>query len=65
MGMIKRMLGYATLGAAKESARRTWESRDYIESGITAAQTGVLMEAARNLFEGEFDHEEEPDPNPR
>ena len=53
MGILSRILGYGTLGAAKVSARRAWESDDYIESAITAAQAGVLLEAARDLLEEE------------
>jgi len=50
MGMVRRILGYATIGVAKESARRALESKSYIESGVFAAQTGVLAEAAKNLL---------------
>ncbi len=50
MGVLARILGYGTLGAAKVSARRAWESDDYVESALTAAQAGVLAEAARELL---------------
>ena len=59
MGIIRRMLGYATLGVATVSARRAWESEDYLESALSAAETGMWAEAARNLLEGEFEREEE------
>jgi hypothetical protein len=59
MGLIHRILGYATIGVAKESAKRAWESDDSIESGILAAQTGVLAEAAQILLEREFKEEED------
>ena len=61
MGLIRRIFGYATLGVAKESARRSWESRDSIDSAFAAAEAGLLLEAARNLLEGEFDREEDED----
>ncbi|MEW6664145.1 MAG: hypothetical protein AB1512_02845 [Thermodesulfobacteriota bacterium] len=50
MGVIRRMLGYATIGAATVSARRAWESDGYLESAISAAETGLWAEAARNLL---------------
>lgn len=54
MGMIKRVLGYASLGVAKESARRSWESRDYVDSAFSAAEAGLMIEAAKNLLGPEF-----------
>jgi hypothetical protein len=55
MGMIRRMLGYATIGVATVSARRAWESEDYLESALSAAETGLWAEAAGNLLEHEWD----------
>lgn len=59
MGVIRRMLGYATLGVASVSARRAWESENYLESALSAAETGMWAEAARNLLEGELDNPRE------
>ena len=50
MGMIRRMLGYATVGAAKETAKRAWKSESLVDSAVFAAQTGMLAEAAKNLL---------------
>ena len=50
MGMVRRILGYATIGAAKETARRAWKSESLVDSAVFAAQTGMLAEAAKNLL---------------
>jgi hypothetical protein len=50
MGMIRRMLGYATVGATKETAKRAWKSESLVDSAVFAAQTGMLAEAAKNLL---------------
>jgi hypothetical protein len=64
MGIMKRIFGYSSIGAAKVAAKRAWESEDYLESALSAAEAGMWGEAARNLLEGEFDREEEEDSNP-
>lgn len=43
MGVVKRILGYGSLGVAKESARRSWESRDYVDSAFSAAEAGLMI----------------------
>jgi hypothetical protein len=48
--MIKRMLGYASLGAAKVAAKRAWKSESYVESTISAAEAGMWAESAKNLL---------------
>jgi hypothetical protein len=55
MGIMRRMLGYATIGAATVSARRALESDDYLESALSAVETGLWAETARNLLEPEWD----------
>jgi hypothetical protein len=50
MGMVRRILGYATIGVAKETARRAWKSESLVDSAVFAAQTGMLAEAANNLL---------------
>jgi hypothetical protein len=55
MGIMRRMLGYATIGAATVSARRALESDDYLESALSAVETGLWAETARNLLGPEWD----------
>ena len=50
MGIIKRMLGYGSIGAAKVATKRAWESKSYIESSLSAAEAGMWAEAAKNLL---------------
>ena len=59
MGLLRKGLGFATLGAAKVAAKRAWESEDYIESALSAAEAGFWADASMNWLEGEFDPEEE------
>jgi hypothetical protein len=59
MGILRRVLGYATLGAASVSARRALESDEYLESALSAAETGLWAEAAANLLETERDEQTE------
>ena len=54
MDMLKRALGYASIGAAKVAAKRAWESESYLESAISAAEAGMWAESAKNLLEGEL-----------
>ena len=61
MGDLKKILGYASLGAAKVAAKRAWESEDYLESMISSVETGFWAEAGKNFLSGEFSEEEEGD----
>ena len=54
MDMLRRALGYASIGAAKVAAKRAWESESYLESAISAAEAGMWAESAKNLLEGEL-----------
>ena len=55
MDTLKRVLGYASLGAAKVAAKRAWESDSYVESAISAAEAGMWAESAKNLLESSVD----------
>ena len=59
METIKRILGYASIGAAKVAAKRAWESEEYIESSISAAEAGMWAETAKNLLVSEADAEKD------
>ena len=59
MDMLKRALGYASIGAAKVAAKRAWESESYVESAISAAEAGMWAESAKNLLEREQEAKEE------
>jgi len=62
MGIIKRSLAYASIGAAKVAAKRAWNSEDYVESSISAAEAGMWAESAKNLLRGEFEDGESETP---
>jgi hypothetical protein len=62
MGIMKRALGYASIGAAKVAAKRAWHSEDYLESSISAAEAGMWAEGAKNLLGDEI---EKVIPSPR
>ena len=57
MDLLRRALGYASIGAAKVAAKRAWESESYVESAISAAEAGMWAESANNLLQGEFNKE--------
>ena len=59
MGILRRMFGYATIGAAKVAGKRAWESEEYIESAMHAAEAGLWVEAARILLEREAEDDED------
>ena len=61
MSMFKRMLGYASLGAAKVAAKRALESDSYVESSLSAAEAGMWAESAKNILSSEFSKDKEPD----
>jgi hypothetical protein len=54
MGIIKRALGYASIGAAKVATKRAWESESYVESALSAAEAGMWAESAKNLLSSEI-----------
>ena len=58
MGTFTRILGYASIGAGKVAAKRAWESEDYLESAISAAEAGMWIEAGTDLLAEEFGLEE-------
>lgn len=53
MAFLSRIVGYASLGAGKVAAKRAWESEEYVESALSAAEAGMWLEAARDLLESE------------
>ena len=42
MSIIRRMLGYATAGAAAEAARRSWESEDFVSAPEALQRMGIV-----------------------
>ncbi|MBI4775980.1 MAG: hypothetical protein HY788_17705 [Deltaproteobacteria bacterium] len=61
MGLIRRILGYGTLGAAKVAAERALRSDEYIESSLSAAEAGLLLEAAAEFLSDEPYTDDEAD----
>jgi hypothetical protein len=59
MDILKRILGYASIGAGKVAARRAWKSDGYIDSAMSSAEAGLWFEAATNLLESGFDNDDE------
>ena len=62
MSVLKRVLAYASLGAAKVAGEQALRSDEYIDSALSAAEAGLWVEAARNLLEEDFFEEEEDYP---
>ena len=48
--VLRRALGYASIGASKVAAKRAWKSENYVTSTLSAAEAGMWAESAKNLL---------------